>query len=402
MKKLIILSLAFLCGLNGLKAQDPAPDLKLMKARYLVSENEFDSALQVLKEVSQAPSNLSAYSEAMGRCLMKTGRSDEAVQWFTRLAETDPASGYIWLARNAMNRNQPEEAIRYLEKHLARPDHLEARLIKMDKAFASLENNRSWIRLWQTGWYSKAEEWTGEAEYMLTSGNPDEAGALVDSILAADPGQASAWFLKSRIEAAGAQKRQAGESLQQSLKYGSEQPRLLEKILQYCLAAGDYPKVNDIASRLIRLDPGNPDYRIYRTLSRIVEGTESLAIRELEALNEAGITPAELYYQAGLRLAETNPRQSEQYLSQAINQGKMDARYYYQRGKIRCSLGMTENGLSDMAMSLDINPDQPGLWYERGMIRFEAGDTDGACHDWQKALEMGNPKAPDELYKHCK
>jgi Tfp pilus assembly protein PilF len=53
-------------------------------------------------------------------------------------------------------------------------------------------------------------------------------------------------------------------------------------------------------------------------------------------------------------------------------------------------------------MSLDINPNQPDLYLTRATVRYDLGDQDGACHDWQKALEMGNPRAADLLYKFCK
>jgi tetratricopeptide (TPR) repeat protein len=157
-----------------------------------------------------------------------------------------------------------------------------------------------------------------------------------------------------------------------------------------------------MASELIRKDPTNPEYLITRALVRIFDGKESLAIKEMEAVEEAGIAPAELYYQAGLKISVSMPLQAESYLTRAIDTGIMDARFYYSRGTVRSALDKMNLALADLAMSLDINPDQPDLYFRRAQLRLDQGDTEGACHDWKKALETGNSKAADLLYKYCK
>ena len=96
------------------------------------------------------------------------------------------------------------------------------------------------------------------------------------------------------------------------------------------------------------------------------------------------------------------PQQAESYLNRAIDTGLMDARFYFTRGIIRRSMDKIDLALGDWAMSLDINPNQPDLYMDRAQLRSDHGDTDGACHDWKKALEMGNSKAADLLYKNCK
>jgi tetratricopeptide (TPR) repeat protein len=133
-----------------------------------------------------------------------------------------------------------------------------------------------------------------------------------------------------------------------------------------------------------------------------LDGGESLARKEIEATVEAGIAPAELYFQAGRKFSASMPQQAESYLTKAIDTGIMDARFYYTRGSVRSTLGKIDQALGDFAMSLDIKPDQPDLYAERAQLRLVRGDTEGACHDWKKAMEMGNAKAADLLYKYCK
>ena len=119
-------------------------------------------------------------------------------------------------------------------------------------------------------------------------------------------------------------------------------------------------------------------------------------------MEENGIAPAELYYQAGRKISSTSPVQADSYLSKAIDTGILDSRFYFSRGMVRNDLGKVSLALADLAMSLDINPNQPDLYMERAKIRMDQGDTEGACHDWKRALEMGNAKAADLLYKNCR
>jgi tetratricopeptide (TPR) repeat protein len=256
--------------------------------------------------------------------------------------------------------------------------------------------------MWQQDWYSAVEQQVAEGVYLISKGQPDEAEALAAQVLSANPSQPDAQFLQSRIHFLRKEERQFRQALEKAWQLAGTNRQLKEDMLRFALEAKFYEKVNSMATELLRADPSNPEYLVARALVRIMEGQESLAVREIESLEAAGIAPAELYYQAGRKITATNPREAEAYLTRAIDTDIMDARYYFSRGLVRLALDKTGPALEDMAMSLDIDPAQPDLYMERAQVRFDLGDSEGACHDWRKALEMGNRTASDKLYKHCR
>ncbi len=385
-----------------LPGQDAGPDIGLVKARYLISVKDYTGALDQLQNISPSSADQPQFIESMGIALLETGKTEEADQWFNRLARLNPARAWYCLARLSVRNNDLSRGLDYLARHLADPSHLPEQTIKMEADFVLLEENREWIRLWQKDWYSSVELALREAEYLLKSGDQEDAAAKIDAILNQDPRSADGWFIKARLETMQGETRQASQSIDRAIQLAASQPPILEKILQYCLVESDYDRVNSLAGRLLRLDPTNPDYLVSRALARVIGGTESTAVRELETIREAGIPASELWFQAGKKLMDSSPRQADEFLTRAIETGVMDARFYYSRGTARLILGKYDLALEDMAMSLDINPLQPDLYYDRAEIRLLLGDTDGACHDWNKAKQQGNTKAPDRLYKYCR
>jgi tetratricopeptide (TPR) repeat protein len=265
-----------------------------------------------------------------------------------------------------------------------------------------LENNRDWIHLWQKDWYTQPEQQAAEGGYLILKGQLDDAGTLINDQLTIHPDDPRVWFLQARLYLLRKEEKQFRQSLDRAWLLASDNLSLKDEMLRFALESNLYEKVNVMAAELVRKDPTNPEYLIARALARIMDGKESLAIKEIEAAEEVGITPVELYYQAGRKLSASIPQQAEIYLTKAIETGTMDARFYNSRGIVRAALEKSDLALGDFSMSLDINPNQPDLYMNRAQLRLAGGDTDGACHDWKRALGMGNAKAADLLYKYCR
>jgi Tfp pilus assembly protein PilF len=306
------------------------------------------------------------------------------------------------LALNYMALNDCPKAMDYLGKHLADKNHYPEKRIRLDPAFSKLDNNRDWIHLWQTEWYSDREKQLAECEYLMIKGQPDEASSLISQALETSPNDPAFLFLSAKIYSLRKEDRLSRQALDNAWKQASGNRVLMNLMLQFSLETGYYEKANVIAGELIRRDPSNPEYLVARALVRILDGKESLAMKEIQETEESGIAPAELYYQAGLKISASMPVQAEAYLTRAVESGKMDARFYFARGRVRDAQDKQELALGDLAMSLDINPNQPDLYMERARIRLDRGDTDGACYDWKKAMDFGVAKAADLLYKYCR
>jgi tetratricopeptide (TPR) repeat protein len=372
----------------------------LTKARYLVTEKRYAEAAEIL---SNLPGELQAGEHAvlaMGCALSGLGRYRESNDWLQKVSGDLAADATYLMSGNYLSLGDIPGAMHCLELHLASRNHYPEKRIRLDPAFSALDTNRDWIRTWQKDWYSPQEQDLAECEYLVSQGKADEAFDMAVGLVASDPANARALFIQARLLMAGNESRQAMQMIDRAWNAGGL--LLREDILRFMQVSGTPDKVTDLAGQLLRQDPGNPEYLIAKAMARIGGGKGSAAEMELESIEQLGIAPAELYYLAAKRIAASAPRQAEQYLNKALDSDLLDSRFFYQRGLIRISLEKTDEALGDLAMSLDINPNQPDLYLTRATVRYELGDQDGACHDWQKALEMGNPRAADLLYKFCK
>jgi len=397
----IIALLLITSGITGY-GQNAGAVNSLIRARYLLSEKNYADALATLESLPANGAGQMKAALAMGTALSGLQRFGEANRWLMQVEGSDAAEADYILAKNFLKMNDRAMAIQYLGKHLGEPNHYPKRRILQDTDFSVLENDRDWIHLWQKDWYSEQEEKVAEGEYLIAQGQLDDAGTLINEGLALHPNDPSMLILQARIYFIQKDERRFHQVFEQAWKLTSGNVELQDEMLQLALDAQWFDKVNDITSEGLRNDPSNPDYLINRALARILDGKESSATKEISATEEAGIAPTELYYQAGRKLAEKFPFQAEQYLNRAIDTGIMDARFYFTRGQVRLNLEKTELAMEDFGMSLDIDPDQPDLYMSRAQVRYDRGDNEGACHDWNRALEMGNAKAADLLYKYCK
>jgi tetratricopeptide (TPR) repeat protein len=55
----------------------------------------------------------------------------------------------------------------------------------------------------------------------------------------------------------------------------------------------------------------------------------------------------------------------------------------------------------DLAMALDIDPNQSELLYKMGMCWHELGFDEKACSWWQKAANRKHRPAAEMLFKYC-
>lgn len=384
-----------------LPAQEDQSGSVMTRARYQVSVKAYEQALETLKNLP-ADADPALTALVTGKALSGLTRLNEANRWLEQVTGAlEPEASYL-MAKNFAAMRNFTEAARYLGKHLQSSAHQTEKSIRLDPAFAELENSREWIRVWQGDWYSESEQQVAECEYLIVQDQLDEAAALAEQRIASGDENPGILLALARIHQLRKADRPFRQTIDRAWQLARADVRIKEKLLELAIA-GDYQeKANTMVTELIRIDPTNPDYRIMRAMIRMLGASETNAVRELEALESAGITPTELYYQVAWKLSESQPRQAEQYLNQAIDSGPLDDRFFFARAKVRQSMNKPSEALDDFAMSLDINPNQPELYLIRGQLRLDLGDTDGACHDWQKAVDLGNAKATDLLYKNCR
>ena len=394
-----VLSLLLGATLSG---QVPSRDLTLIRSRFLLSEGKNEEALSLLKSGKSDPVNQVQWQLTRAKAERGTGQTFESMETLNSILTESPASVSFELALCAVELKDYESAILFLEKHLSCPDHFTELEIKKEEAFSSLDDNPLWKRLWQRDWYTQEENGLAEARYLIKDGHYSEAIGILDGIAQDTRVHAVALFQKGRALLGNKQERQARELFRESINSARQNTRLLDEMAAFFDSVSMPDLAVQVVNQLLLIDPTNPNYLIYRAIQRIEASSESVARNEIDWLSDAGISSNDLLFQAGLRYRKSDPERAADFLTRAIDAGTLDARYYFERGALRCRNNKVGEGLDDLAMSLDINPNQPELYLVRGGFRLEAGDQEGACYDWRKAFEMGNGHAADLLAKHCR
>ena len=401
LKSFAILLMVSLISIGAI-AQPTVQEKQLIRARFNLSGQHYQEALSVLNTGQSSTTLVPRWTLAKAYALAGSGLLNDAAVLFEELIELFPAEASYQLSLISIQEHDTEHALGYLKTHLQSKDHFPEKRIKLDRAFTGLENDRAWINLWQENWYTQSEQTIGEADYLISNGQFDEALLSLENIPANDHYYPVACLLKGKALRGLNQERPAMKAFGESLSGSRLNERSLAEALDYFISE----ELTDLAAitvnRLYTIDPSNPEYYISKALIQLGKGTGSSVVTEMNELEELGIGSSELYYQAGLKLQDKYPDRAMASFTKAIDSGIMDARYYFSRGILKCSHTQVESGLDDLAMSLDINPNQPELYVERGELRQVLGDVEGACHDWQKALQMGNPKAADLIYKYCR
>lgn len=395
-----ILLISLIC--TGGFSQSTAQEKQLIQARFQVSSENYQQALSILNAGQPASDLAPGWMLAKAYALEGCGLLNDAEVLFEGLIEPFPAEASYQLCLISLRQHDNTNAFGYLKKHLQSKDHFTEKKIKLDPAFAGLENDRAWISLWQENWYTQSEQTVSEADYLISNGQPDEALLSLENISSNDDFYAVACLLKGKALRALNQDRPSIKAFEEALSGRRLSERSLAEALDYFIGEELADLAAVTVNRLIIIDPTNPGYLISRALIQLGKEAGASVVADMNELEELGIGSSELHYQAGLKVQHKYPDQALAYFSRAIDSGTMDARYYYRRGILKCNHSQVESGLDDLAMSLDIDPNQPELYVSRGELRQALGDMTGACHDWKKALQMGSAKAADLIYKFCR
>jgi tetratricopeptide (TPR) repeat protein len=399
-----LLNIAFLLAVIPLLGygQLSPEENSLVKARFLNSQGKFEEAMKIAGEREIQNSTTLIWKIVEAEAALGMGNPDQAAAILVPFARDNEPDLLYQVARYFALAGNAKESCHFLSQHLASPGHLPARSIKTDKAFEGLQDTREWIRLWQNEWYNDLENSLEEIKYLITEDQLEEAKTKLEQLSASNQGSSEISFLRGKILLLEGKTREAVDLLRNAIIGGRKDKHLLIQMSGF-FREKDFPDLElQTLNQLVLIDPTNPDYLIQRALLRMNSAKGNTTIPDLTLLEGLGITNAELDYQAGIRLVDQSPDKADQLLSRAIDQGTLDSRYYLSRGLLRCEHSRTDEGLADLAMSLDINPKQPELYLKRGEIRRLEGDQEGACYDWRKALEMGSTKAADLMAKYCR
>jgi Flp pilus assembly protein TadD len=78
-----------------------------------------------------------------------------------------------------------------------------------------------------------------------------------------------------------------------------------------------------------------------------------------------------------------------------------NANYYKARGKTYLKTATYRYAISDLSMSLDLNPSDAEAWMYHGVALIKSGNKSDGCSSLHKAQNLGSTEALKYIVENC-
>jgi tetratricopeptide (TPR) repeat protein len=409
---IFILLAAALVFSQGAKAQ--TPDAGLLAGCAFYRSGNLTKALEsftVAISRNNADERLFLYR---GRVLLGLRDYENAIRDFSEANEIIPGIGDIWLAKANALAGNADKALAFLKSHLTSDFRLPEDSIKKDRAFESLHALQGWYALWETEWYNDQEKTAKEVAYYLKKNQPDKAISYLDDEIAKPQVTANMFALRGQVylkqggyaaaiadySSALNLEKKAGQSRQLSI-LNPEESHYYNRALAF-LGAGRFKDALADFNKAIREFPENFDGYLKR--AEAYAGMENYDAARKDVLfylnyfkddQKAIFQCGEYYYDGG------DYMNALKYFNINLKEDPVNGLYFKARGKTYLKTATYRYALSDLAMSLDLNPDDAETWMYLGLAKIQSGDKANGCSDLHKSQQLGNTEVLRYIIDNC-
>jgi len=338
-----------------------------------------------------------------GASLLKVNDIDLAVADFSEANLLNEGVADLWLARSFAISDDNNKAMLFLKKHLNSAFRLPEDSIKKDPTFDKLQVTPEWYSLWQQDLYSATEKVAAEVHYYAKKKLYDQAINLLDDEVAKSPVDPNLAFLRGRIfllqgnYAAAIADFSTALNVDKSIASGYSQ-----RGLAY-LKAGRYKDAVNDFNKALKEEPGN--FNLYRQRAEAFAGQQAwgAAIKELSFIMKYFENDLQANFQCGEYYFK-----SEDYINalkcfnRNLKEDPNNGVYYKARGKTYLKTATYRYAISDLSMSLDLQPGDAETWMYLGIARIQSGDKENGCSDLEKAQRMGGTEALRYIIESCR
>jgi tetratricopeptide (TPR) repeat protein len=314
-----------------------------------------------------------------------------------------PGVADLWLARCFALSGDQQQAITFLTSHLNSEFRAPEDSIKKDRAFDDLQTSDAWYNLWEKDWYTEDEKLTAEIHYYCRKEQYEQAEALINSQLTSSPENSVLYSLRGKTDYEQGNYATAIADYTKALSLDKNFTAVYSRRGMASLKAGRFKDALNDLNKAIREDPA--DFGLYLKRAEAQAGLKSWepAIRDLQLYLKYFDNDQNVLHRCGEYFYE-----SEDYINalKYFNRNLLDdpnnSVYYKSRGKTYLKSATYRYAISDLSMSLDLDPDDAETWMYLGMAKIMTGDKENGCSDLQKAQRMGNTEAVKYILENCR
>jgi tetratricopeptide (TPR) repeat protein len=395
-------------------ARSQTPDAGLMAGCAFYRSGNYAKALEsftVAISRNNADERLFLYR---GRVLLELKDYDNAIKDFSEANEIIPGVGDIWLAKANALAGNADKALAFLKSHLASEFRLPEDSIKKDRAFESLHSSQGWYAIWDQEWYTDGEKAAKEAAYYVKKNQPDNAISYLDEEITKPQASPNLFAVRARVylkqgnyasaiadytSALDLQKK--GGQGQPFTGLNPEESNYYNRALAF-LGAGRFKDALADFNKTMKEVPEN--FNGYLKRAEAYAGMENYDAARKDVLfylnyfnndQKAVFQCGEYYYNGG------DYMNALKYFNINLKEDPVNGLYFKARGKTYLKTATYKYAISDLSMSLDLNPDDAETWMYLGLAKIQNGDKTNGCSDLHKAQQLGNTEVLRYIVDNC-
>jgi tetratricopeptide (TPR) repeat protein len=338
-----------------------------------------------------------------GEALMKLKDFNRAEDDFREANMIYPGVADLWLARCYALTGKQEEAITFLTSHLKSEFRIPEDSIKKDQAFDNLQTSAEWDALWQKEWYSDEEKLAAELSYYSRKKQYDEAGSLLSEQLAKTPDNKDLYSLRGKLAYDQGNYAASIADYTTALNLDKNFVSLYSRRGMAYLMAGRFKDAVNDFNKALKQDPAGFGLYIQRAAAYAGIKSWESAIKDLQLYLKYFENDQEVRHKCGEYYYEAEDYiNALKYFNRNLLEDPNNSTYFKSRGKTYLKTATYRYAISDLSMSLDLNPEDAETWMYLGIAKIRSGDKENGCSDLQKAQRMGNTEVVKYLVDYCK
>ncbi|MFH2141039.1 MAG: tetratricopeptide repeat protein [Bacteroidota bacterium] len=378
-------------------------DENYLKAIAKKDYNQMDSCLFFLSKAIENNESNSDLFYQRGKVYFQQKQYDNAKKDFEIAENISEGLGSLYLAKIYAVKDNFDQAIYFIEKHLKSKYKESKGSIRLDSSFEKMNNFSKWNDLWLKDWYTEYELAIENIVYLMKNEKYVYAIEEFEKIIEQNPEKDDAYYLRSQIYYLIKDYGSASYDLGKAIKLSSDKYiYYYERGIIYKLQRKNKKALADF-TKCIALKPDYlPAYLERGLINNKMQYYKDALNDILIYLKYYELNEDALYTAGSIYNIMEMYQKSISLLNKLIdiNPGKVD--YFIARIEAYEGAGDYKTIIRDCNNALDLDPKNGWVFYKRGVAKFNLDDKNGACSDWNNAVKNGYFDASEYIHNECK
>jgi tetratricopeptide (TPR) repeat protein len=373
----------------------------LLKSKALTDNGKARDAIVLLSEALSKLQDNRFYLQRAD-AYMAVGDYSNAITDLQSANRISAAAGEYGLSRIYALKGDVKTSLYHLDLNLSSSFKKSEKEIMLDPAFSVIENTPDWRQFWKKERYDIFEKKIPEIEYYISTGNREEANSILSELINGYPENNSTLYAKALVDFSTQKYAEAITILTKLTSSDRKNETWLRLMAKTQVASGNQAGASLTYSLLIDLGVADAKLLLNRAECYRKTGEYDKAIKDLSGFLELYPDNKEALSLTGKTEAESGDNlKALDYFSKNLKLHPNDPDCYVDRANSYFISKTWDYAISDYSMALDIQPADPEVWLNKGIALLNAGKADDACHDFRKALSLGNKKATSYISRNC-